>query len=235
MAKGKISSTATVADKLLSVAEMIASFSSDLVKANTKLLMKGIGSGIANGGQGLVFTMIYADLLHGGAYRWDYPMIRQPFYNQAVQNQLPFGSGGNGVLASSITWLGLLPDATMVTIPDVINTVTGKPFYVNSGMSISLPANSSSLRAEVIIDAGTPHILPMLLSDEAYIAIMERSGQMLNAALLQSVGTGVKTFVEAGVEAAEGVSGILTESAGRAASIAKATLAETSDVDNTLS
>jgi hypothetical protein len=158
-------------------------------KESLGILQKGISAGTANGALGLLSLMAYVDLLHGGPYRWGTRIAQLPYYTPEVQNQLGFTTPQAGFFLSA------LGRGANITVP---------------GGVVSLPLGASTLQAEVILNGDVPRTLPKLLSDQAYIQIMERAGQLLNTVLLQNIGTGVSTFVEgitAGAERLMGAGG----------------------------
>ena len=179
-----------------------------VIDSYVEILQTSLKTGGVNAAQGLLGEMKSASILHGGAYRWDFPPSRLPYYNAAVQQLLGFGTSLEGAFVYSI-----LPKSVTITIPDG---------YPGQGVTISLPPGASTLQAEVMIDGFVPHILPKVLDDQTYIQIMERCGQLLNIAEFTSLGTGVKTWVEAGSEAANAFRGFQSAGDTRALRAAEA-------------
>lgn len=177
------------------VVKAVSSFAEKLLDSYVGTVRENIRTGGVNGAQGLIGEMIWADLLHGGAYRWDYPVGRLPYYNQNVVGALSFTT--NPIVGAVYSVLGA---TSTFTIPDG---------YPGAGVTVTMPSGASTLQLEVLSDGYVPHILPKLLSDQTYIQVMERCGQLLNIAEFNTLGTGVQTWVEAATEAAGAVTGPL--------------------------
>jgi len=166
------------------VLKAIDTFASTLVKENSAILQEGITTGNVNGGEGLIFAIGYFDLLHGGGYRWDYGPNKQPWLSGGVQQAI--GQTFNG--SNIVQWLeGAVGIGINVQIPDG---------YPGAGLTIYLPPGSSDNYMEAVINGFVPRILPKLLSDQAYAAIMDRAGQLLNITEFANLGTGLRTYTK---------------------------------------
>ena len=201
-------------------ASLIETFASDLVKTNAAIIQRGIATGNANAGEGLLFTMVYTDLLHGGAYRWDFGPNKLPYTSLSVQQQIGASLSGSTI----VDWFeGLLGVGINITIPDG---------YAGAGLVVAIPPGASQNWMEAVINGFVPRILPKLLSDQTYAAVMDRCGQLLNITEFSSLGTGIKTYVEAGTELIGALEG--GPAPARTTQRAKATQAAAMDADTTI-
>lgn len=178
-----------------------------IAKESIVVLQKGISAGAANGALGILSYMGWCDLVHGGPYRWGTSVSQLPYYDPDVQNQLRFTQPGPGAI---FAYLG---QPSNVRLPN--------------GKVLSLPPGASTLQAEVIIDSDVPRTLPKLMSDQAYIQIMERCGQILNGITTGVFGTALTTYV-APVEAVAGLAGLGPGEGAAALQTARAVLARQS-------
>ena len=165
-------------DIVTTLIDKVSELAQDIFDQTTTLIGKGLDAGNVNGAQGLLYTMIHTDLLHGGAYRWDQSVAALPYYSPKI-------AGGLSYSADTSLYFGTLAGPYTFTIPEG---------YAGAGTTITLPAGASSVQAEVLANGFVPHILPQVLSHTAYIQVMERCGQLLNTILLQNIGTGLKTY-----------------------------------------
>ena len=92
---------------LLEVAELTASTLVDLFDITAKVLMEGISQTKSSPAVGLQHTGLFADLLHGGAYRRRIEDL--PYYSKKVQDQLLRLAFGPGEIE--------LPDGRKIAIP----------------------------------------------------------------------------------------------------------------------
>lgn len=92
---------------LMEVAELASSTLVDLFDITAKVLMEGIKQTKSSPAVGLQSVGLFADLLHGGAYRRDVSLL--PYYSKKVQDQIErIGFGATEIQ---------LPDGRYVTLP----------------------------------------------------------------------------------------------------------------------
>lgn len=127
-------------------------------------MMKG---GKANSALSFFGTLIYGDLLHGGAYAC--PINQRPFYKTGSR----FDPGP----------LGNLPKEAL------LDWITG--LFAGTG------AKPTALFDEVLINANCPHIFPKLLSDEAFGLLKLALAYQGGVNLFQDSAKGLATLVEA--------------------------------------
>jgi hypothetical protein len=136
-----------------------------------RVLNKAMDGGVANSPMGLFGLFAFYDLYHGGAYA-------------APINERPFHMGDGGV--SSKYAHGDLNNKYTEGLGGVLFQAVGGG---NSG---------ADLANEVLEDANVPHVLPKLISDEAYAQFKYTFAQFSTADLFQNVGTGLRVYVQSG-------------------------------------
>jgi hypothetical protein len=129
-----------------------------------------IKSGKTNAASTWFGILIYADLLHGG--RYTVPINNLPYYVGSASEYYP------GNLSSQST-----PQA------GIIDLITS--FIAGTG-----PDPTQQYR-EVLMDANVPHILPKLLSDEAYGLLKMGLIYQGGSGLFTDAAKGLSTLVEA--------------------------------------
>lgn len=140
----------------------------------TNNMMKG---GKANTMLGYFGTLIYMDLLHGGAYAC--PINERPYYKGKVQT-------GN-----------FYPGGTPYDPPDIHNLPSeGIADWIASLFSGS-GSKPAALYDEILVNANCPHIFPKLLSDEAYGVGRLSLAYAAGTDLFKQAATGISTLVEA--------------------------------------
>lgn len=143
------------------------------------VLNNGISAGKANAGEGLFAIHQLADLLHGGAYAA--PITQRPFW-LADPKQSIYYAKSDGPQLKDI-----------------------KAFFTqNLGQIFSFGGpTAQDWATEIMMNANVPHVLPKLLSDEAYARATIFFGQEASVSLFGNGATGLKTLVDAGTEGAE--------------------------------
>jgi hypothetical protein len=149
--------------------------------AVTNSMMKG---GKANTMLGYFGTLIYMDLLHGGAY--DCPINERPYYRGRVQSGKFY------------------PGGTPYDPPDIENLPSeGIADWIASLFSGS-GTKPAALYDEILVNANCPHIFPKLLSDEAYGVGRLSLAYAAGTDLFKTAATGIQTLVEAETEFVRG-------------------------------
>jgi hypothetical protein len=156
------------------------------------VLETAIRSGSTDMPLGLLSFLVYVDMLHGGAYAC--PIEQRPFFMPKGAAS-PYDAGAIQNADASTGLLGFLASVLGVT-------------------------NAGPLVQQVMKDANCPHKFPKLISDEAYAAFLVILSTAATTDAFKSVGTGVKTFVEAAKIGAESVK-TLAEAGKEAATIPK--------------
>jgi hypothetical protein len=138
-----------------------------IYETTVSVMVEGIKAGKTNTPLGLIHTLGYYSLLHGGAYAA--PINQRPFYlkNPATS---PYYSGELQNLVND-SWVAWLANST-------------------AGTSASKMAN------EILIDANVPHVFPKLLDDETFAQMKILYAQAATTDLFQKSATGVTTLVE---------------------------------------
>jgi hypothetical protein len=136
------------------------------------IIQKATSGGVANPQLALMGMILEADLLHGGAYA-------------VAVNKRPYFAND--------------PSTSPYYAGDLKNTNQGAGI---AGFFASLFSgqNAGELWNQIMTDANVPHVLPKLLSDEAYAEFMIIAAQTSTTELFKSTGTGLKTYVEAAAE-----------------------------------
>jgi hypothetical protein len=140
----------------------------------TNSMMKG---GKANTLLAYFGTLIYTDLLHGGAYA--IPIDQRPYY----QGQIVGGRFVGGGTKYDPQNVSNLPSS------GILGWLT--QLFAGSG------ANPAALFDEVLIDSNCPHIFPKLLSDEAYGLTKLGLAYAAGTDMFKTASTGLATLVEA--------------------------------------
>ncbi len=148
----------------------------DLYKANLAVVEKGVGTGVSSIPMGMLWTLGYFDVAHGGAYACG--INQRPFFLQDPTKSRYYA----GELRS-ITSAGLLG-------------------YLST---FFLGTDASTQVAEILMDANCPHIFPKLLSDEAFAKFTIAFNQSATGDLFKSGATSVTTLVEGFSKAAKDV------------------------------
>lgn len=153
-------------------AEAMSAEAMEKLYADTlQVIRDGLDVGAANGVVGIDSVDLLWDLLHGGAYA-------RPI------NELPFFRPD--------------PDASPYYAGDLRNITTkGLVSYLADFFA---GTDAESLAAEVEMNANVPHVLPKLISDQAYARHIVLRSQAASAGLFNTIGTGLKTYVAAGKE-----------------------------------
>ncbi len=141
-----------------------------------RTLGKAVDAGSVNSQMGVAAMVLMADILHGGAYA-------------AGVNERPYFLANP---KSSIYYAGELEHNKQG------EGLAGFFAGIWSGQ------NAGDLWKQIIEDSNVPHVLPKLISDEAYAEFMIIAAQASSSDLFNSVGTGVKTYVAAANELASG-------------------------------
>lgn len=139
-----------------------------LYQSTIEILKTGIITGKTNAPLGLIHTLEYADFLHGGAYAS--PVNKIPFF-MVNPSLSPYYAGE----------LRNLPNP---------NSIGGYLALFFAG------TNAEQNAIEVLMDGNVPHVLPKLLSDQAYAQIKILYSQAATTDLFKTASTGVKTLVE---------------------------------------
>jgi hypothetical protein len=135
-----------------------------------RILEEGIKKGATNVTEGLMALMLYADILHGGAYKVEIDL--QPYFMEHPEPS-PFYAGN---IKNSTGYQGLLG-----AILDLLGVTKGQ-----------------SAVEEILQNANVPHIFPKIISDQTYAMFRVLNANLTTTDLFKSAGTGVTTFVEAG-------------------------------------
>jgi hypothetical protein len=146
-----------------------------LYEITINVLKQAIQEGSVDMPLGLFALMVYTDILHGGAYAC--PVNQLPYY-LSDPTKSPYYAGALNNTQANEGFLG----------------------WLIAVLGLTNPGNAVH---EILVDANCPHIFPKLLSDEAYAAIKILFSQVATTDVFKSVGTGVKTYVEAAHEAAK--------------------------------
>ncbi len=161
----------------INIKALVAIYNRTIEVVNT--MMKG---GKANAALSFFGTLIYADMLHGGAYAC--PINQRPYY-----------------VPGSIYDAGDLKNLAKEGLIDWVTQVFG-----------GTGAKPTALFDEVLVNANCPHIFPKLLSDEAYaltkLGLAYQGGVNLFEKSAQSLATLVEaesSVISAGGEAAAGI------------------------------
>ena len=142
---------------------------SSMYDRSTRLLLQLTESGVSHPGLGFVGAWGLFDLMHGGAYA-------------VPANQLPYFAKNP---STSKYWAG-----------DLNNVTEGGIFDAIAGFFGGHP-DASDLWTEIMMDANVPHVLPKLISDEAYALMAQTYVKFVTGELFGLVGTGLQTWVGA--------------------------------------
>ena len=158
------------------------------------IISKAASGGVANPQLALMGMILEADLLHGGAFAA--PVNARPYF-MPDPTKSPYYAG------------------------ELQNTQQGSGI---GGFFASLFSgqNAANLWEQIMTDANVPHVLPKLLSDEAYAEFMIIAAQSSTTELFKSTGTGLKTYVEAASTALGAAGKFATGGAGAATAQFKA-------------
>lgn len=140
-----------------------------------ELVRDEISAGKANTGEGLMGVLQLADLMHGGAYA--VPINQRPFFMVNPSDSPYYAADLSNVTGNNF-------------INDIIGFFTGGP-------------TGTQWASEVLEDANVPHVLPKLLSDEAYAQVKILFSQAGTTLLFNQTAAGLKTLVEAATAALE--------------------------------
>jgi hypothetical protein len=132
-----------------------------------EVMREGMAVGKLQTAQGLLHTLNYYDLLHGGAYAA--PINARPWYLKNP-SQSPYYAGSLQNLIDQ-TWVSWLAQNT-------------------AGTSATQMAN------EIFTDANVPHVFPKLISDESYAFTRILFAQAATTDLFQKSASGFTTLVE---------------------------------------
>jgi hypothetical protein len=143
-------------------------------------LQMGIRTGNVNNPVGLMSMAMLADLLHGGAYAC--PVNQRPYF-AADPTTSPYYAGPFSAFGAGST----------------DQEGTG---IVGASSGLFDGQNAGDIWKQIMMDANCPHVLPKILSDEAYAQFYILYSQAASSNLFNTVGTGLKTYVEAGTMAA---------------------------------
>ncbi len=132
------------------------------------LMEKAIDSGKSNTVEGLIGLLGMFELLHGGAYAA--PMNKRPYFMKNPKESKWYAGDVQNQYSQGL--LGFLAQAF-------------------SGQ------NGSALADEVLVNANVPHVLPKLISDEAYAMFRLLFAQASTTQLFQQAGTGLKSYTDA--------------------------------------
>ena len=137
-----------------------------------RLVEESISAGKANIYTGYQGMLLLADMLHGGAYAA--PVNQRPYF-MAIPEMSPYYAG------------------------PLVNDSQGGGL---AGIFASLGSgqNASDLFKQLLMNANVPHVLPKLISDEAYGQFMILHAQAGTNFVVQGAVTGLKTLVESGKE-----------------------------------
>lgn len=139
------------------------------------ILNQGIAKGSVDMPLGILSLMLYADLLHGGAYT--VPINQLP-YHMLDPTTSPYYAGQIKNTGASEGLLGWLINVLGVT---------------NAGPAVT----------ELFDDGNVPHVLPKLISDQTFACFQILVASIGTTDIFKSAGTGVVTYVEAAHRAAE--------------------------------
>lgn len=145
----------------------------DIYDKTINVLNQAIKCGTTDLPLGLMALLLYADLLHGGAYT--VPIQQRPFFMKKSGNS-PYYQGEIHNTDASQGLLGWVLAVFGVTNPG--------PFV-----------------QEIMVDANVPHVFPKLLSDEAYAEFKTLLAHIATTDVFQNSASAVKTFVEAAATA----------------------------------
>lgn len=143
--------------------------------ASLDLLKENAHTGLSNGPQGILSTALLVDILHGGAYA---RRINELPYYRKDRRRSPY-------------WAGYIQHTT----PTGLGTTIGSGLF--GGVS------TADIWQEIMVDANVPHVLPKVISDQAYAVFMLQFMQFTGTEIFSSAVSGVKTLVEAGEAAVE--------------------------------
>src|SRR5271157_983364 len=132
-------------------------------------LQLGIKAGNVDVPEGVLSLIMFADLLHGGAYAVGIDQrphhMADPTSSQYYVNGLIQSDASQGFLGWLASVLG----------------ITNVGPYVQ----------------EIFEDANVPHVFPKMLSDDAYATILTLAAHSANTEIFKTLGTGITTYVEA--------------------------------------
>jgi|SRR5208337_1112197 len=175
-------STRASAAKTKSLLERSSAQLVQLFNTTIGMLKETIKTGKLNPAQNILGMMIIADLMHGGAYAA--PMYQRPF---SAGSKSPY-------FLSQIT----VPSADIYPIEGAA-TWDWSPLnmILNILAPVTTTTSAQQLIAEVYANADVPHVLPKILSDEAYANIRVLMCYLAHTTLVKEKGLGITTFVEA--------------------------------------
>jgi hypothetical protein len=153
-------------------------------KETIDVAKKMMAGGKANVHLGYFGTLIYTDLLHGGAYACS--IDERPYYHGSISGGV-FTPGGTPYDPQG---LANLPSQ------GILDWIT--QLFAGSGPS---PAK---LFDEVLINANCPHIFPKLLSDEAYGLTKLGLAYAAGTDAFKNAATGIHTLVDAETDFVKG-------------------------------
>ena len=142
---------------------------SSMYDRSTRLLLQLTESGVSHPGLGFVGAWGLFDLMHGGAYA-------------VPANQLPYFAND--------------PSTSPYYAGEMQNVKEGGIFDIFSKLFGGGP-DAADLWTEIMMDANVPHVLPKLISDEAYGLMAQTYVKFTAGELFGLVGTGLSTWVGA--------------------------------------
>lgn len=149
------------------------------------LLKDGINVGKSDVPMGLLSLNAAVDLLHGGAYS-------RPI------NELPYFANDFNPTTGSASSKWSPPNG----IKNLYSQGVGGWLA-----QITAGNNGSALADEILWDSNVPHVLPKLLSDQAYAMHRLLLAQTATGSLFTTAATGLTTLVEGGATAAQAILG----------------------------
>lgn len=154
------------------------------------LLEHSIRAGYANAPEGIIAEWVMTDLLHGGAYAR--PINELPYFRTD-----PSSSRWSPGDISNIT--------NFQTAPGWLGDLSG--LFIGGGSTL----NGGEILKEVMLDSNVPHVLPKLVSDQTYGAVMLVVAATVGTDIFKTQAGGLKTLMEGTIKpASEIVGGALT-------------------------